>query len=246
MWLIHCLDKLYVGTMTIWDTSDKYEVSLFIGNLYKKERMITLPYKVDRKLISGMESLIRSSDLRIIIDGVHGTFSNRFREFEDIGNIVTDNFETDILHYKYFMSFKKLKYHEKLEVKIAGEFIGSIQRDILKRLYPEDVPSNLVPDLIPDMVMLSNRFKLLLGIAVLINSPGGRLRVFRHNQKTSNRIYQLHFNGISPFTDHWFERTEDTYENISRALNYLWFNYQVDITGKDNLVKKISLEEMYK
>lgn len=208
-----------------------------------------MPYKIKKESNERMLKIEKSEDLRVSLIGPHGTLIDFIREDFWKDKTFTKGVQTDILGYCYMIFYKKLKYKEKIEIKIFDELQSLKDPHALKRFLPEVEDEIIKPDgesNIGDITYISHRFKFLFGLAFVSVCPRAKMTVYDTTQKKENKLFSIHRNGISIFMIDWIDMTDNKQENLRRAFNYLWFNYPVDITGFDDRIKRITLEEMIK
>lgn len=152
--------------------------------------------------------------------------------------------KTGIYDMNISIKFKKLSKSDKIEIEVYNELASPEQRKLTRRFYPESALKEFTPSLVREVDMVRYRMKFLIPLALSAVISGSSASVFAYNQDIGSRLIRVKHEDIYTFTRKYISYTGDFNTDFQSALLSLWFNYPVDMTGFDEKIKRITLEEM--
>lgn len=191
-----------------------------------------------------LRALAEVENLRTFVDGESDLF---FRHIPALNTgtrrVGIRELYTGIKGFKYGLKFKRLAKKDKIEFFIHNEIYFSGNKGFAQRFYPDDAPSSFSPEKIRELSLFRFRMKFLVALAFTSVISGSEARFYAHNQRKESRLMRIKHEEIYPYIKEYTNFTGDFAKDFKKAMNVLWYNYPVDITGFDDKIKRISLEE---
>lgn len=197
--------------------------------------------------VNRLKSIKVIGSVRSFVEGDNGVFF-RHMPILDTGtkNVEITNVETGIFGMMFKMRFKKLSRTDKIEIFMHNEIYCSENKKLVRRFYPESALDEFSPRIVREVDLLRYRMKFLIPIALSSVIIGTYASVYAYNQKPNSRLIRINHPDAYSFSRRYVKYTGDFKTDFQAALVNLWFNYPIDITGFDDKIKRITLEELNK
>lgn len=205
-----------------------------------KERISIEEVKVNK-----LRSLSIVNSMKSFVEGKSGIFYHHLPAL-DIGTnkVEIREVNTGIYDMSFTLKFKRLSNTDKIEIQLYNQMLSPQNKELSRRFYPENALKEYSPNMVREVSLVMYRMKFLIPLAISSVVAGSKASVFDYNQRIENRLLRVNHSDMYDFTRQYISYTGDFNVDFQATMLNLWFNYPIDITGFDDKIKRITLEEM--
>lgn len=196
---------------------------------------------IEDEVIEKIMTEVGSEDLKIAISGPKGVFDPHLHGLDERRKKQYFTIQSVLDYFTVSQHVTKNKYEDKMMVNITNHAFSNKERT-QRLLFGPDVGVSH-PWYTTSVMKLQLRAQIMASMALCGIIAGTRVAGYDRLQTPSQRLYWLNHEDIYNYLRQYMRPTGNFKQDFLNAFYVFWFKGTQDMTGNDETIKRVFLEE---